>query len=114
MKVALFLDVDQTLTKNYIQKDFATMLDCVDDYEQIESDFQKNQDADEFGTRLISLFREKGFTSGFASENYRNVDRLPWTDRLLRLNLDIFLVSNGPSDVGCAMHTDPTWGFPLL
>jgi hypothetical protein len=39
MKVGLFLDVDNTLTKNYIQEEYAILLGCHKDYLDIESNF---------------------------------------------------------------------------
>ena len=40
MKIAIFLDVDKTITKNYIQEIYASELGMTEAYEKIEYDFQ--------------------------------------------------------------------------
>lgn len=97
MKVALFLDVDKTLTKNFIQEEYANLLSCKKDYQLIESNFQANQASVEFGERLIALFKEKKFDLGFATKHFEKIKLRSWADRLLKLKVDLFLVSNGPS-----------------
>ncbi len=56
MEVALFLDGDKKLTKNFIQEEYAKFLGCENECRDIESDFQKNEASVEFGEWLISLF----------------------------------------------------------
>jgi|GEM_PF-6451386 len=102
MKIALFLDVDKTLTKNYIQKDYATLLGCPEEYNTIEEQYQLDENAKQFGKSLISLFKKKGFTEFFARKHFNDIALLDWTDALLKLgseseSVDTFLVSNGPN-----------------
>ena len=55
MKVAIFLDVDNTLTVGYIQEHFAELLKCGDQYRKIENAFQNEEiSSAEFGNRLGS------------------------------------------------------------
>jgi phosphoserine phosphatase len=96
--VALFLDVDNTLTKGFIQEHYAKALGCADEYLAIEAEFQDGSiDAEAFGDRLIGLFRSKGFTEEVALEHASAMALQPWTHELLKLPLDIYLVSSGPS-----------------
>lgn len=97
MKIALFLDVDKTLTKRYIQEDYARLLGCSEEYEIIEGEFQRTQSSEKFGDELINLFKSYSFTSAYARKNFEQIQLLPWTDLLLKLPVTKFLVSNGPS-----------------
>jgi predicted nucleotide-binding protein/phosphoserine phosphatase len=98
MSVALFLDVDNTLTGGFIQERFAELLSCVDQYRSIERRFQIGElDAAAFGDELIALFNERGFTEAVAREHCRAIPLQPWANELLRLPLDRYLVSSGPS-----------------
>jgi len=98
MSVAIFLDVDNTLTKEYIQEEFSKLLDVHSEYQEIENDFQNEDiDSSEFGNRIIALFRSKGFNYDFAYSNYNKIPKQDYTDKLLSLPVDIFLVSSGPN-----------------
>jgi phosphoserine phosphatase len=101
MKVAIFLDVDKTITKRNIQESYAIALGVKDRYDEIEKDFQdKIIDATGFGDRLIPPFREKGFSKTRAEEFFHTVELRDGVDRLLALQkkgVDIFLVSSGPN-----------------
>jgi class 3 adenylate cyclase len=97
-KIGLFLDVDKTLTRNFIQQDYARALGCEQEYAQIESRFQQKEiTATGFGEELISLFRAKKFTQVRAKELFSTVVLQPWADELLRLPIEKHLVSSGPS-----------------
>ena len=62
MKVGLFLDVDKTLTKNFIQQEYAKLLGCENDYRYIESEFQNGKISSlEFGERIIDILVLPGF-----------------------------------------------------
>jgi phosphoserine phosphatase len=98
MKVALFLDVDKTLTRNYIQHDYARALECESEYCEIEKQFQTGAlSSQQFGERLIRLFASKGFNAEQAEALFKKVHLQPWADQLLRFKVDKYLVSSGPS-----------------
>jgi len=98
MKVALFLDVDRTLTKNYIQHVYAGRLGCEPEYLALEKQFQdKTLNSIQFGDEIIKLFASKGFNSSKSRELFEYVELQPWAEQLLRLDVDRFLVSSGPS-----------------
>jgi phosphoserine phosphatase/class 3 adenylate cyclase len=97
-KIGLFLDVDKTLTRNFIQQDYARALGCEQEYAQIESRYQQKEiTGTGFGEELISLFRSKNFTQVRAKELFSTVALQPWADELLRLPIEKNLVSSGPS-----------------
>lgn len=100
--IALFLDVDDTLTQELIQANYAREIGCYEEYEKIEQEFQSQAiTSTEFGEKLIALFAQKEFTDAHAKKYYDNIKKQPWTKDLLTLNegekVDIFLVSSGPS-----------------
>jgi phosphoserine phosphatase len=98
MKVALFLDVDRTLTREYIQHVYAKELGCEPAYETLEQQFQaKALSSKEFGDAIIKLFAAHKFTAERARKLFDKVELQPWTDELLRFDVDKFLVSSGPS-----------------
>ena len=99
MTIALFVDVDKTLTKNFIQQEFATALNCQSEYKALEDEFQSKQiTAIDFGRKIISLFASKNFKEHQAEEIFAKVELQDWTPRSLRLNhIDKFLVSSGPN-----------------
>jgi phosphoserine phosphatase len=97
MKIAVFLDVDRTLTQDYIQKDYAQELGCRAEYEKIEKQFQDKQiSSSQFGTQIIALFASKQLTEDRAEELFSCVVLQPWTDELFALEVDKYLVSSGP------------------
>lgn len=98
MNIALFLDVDWTLTKEYIQQVYARQIGCEDGYLEIERKFQNQQiSSAEFGQEIIELFAANGFTEQKAGEYFNKVELQPWTDELLKIDTDIYLVSSGPN-----------------
>lgn len=98
MRIAIFLDVDKTLTRDYIQKEYANALQCLAQYEVIEKEFQLKQiTSAQFGQRIISLFASKNFTEDKAEELLNHVALQPWADELLSLEIDKYLVSSGPN-----------------
>lgn len=98
MKIGLFLDVDKTLTKNFIQQEYAKLLDCEGEYLNVEKEFQDGKISSlEFGKKIISIFKNKKFTQNFAIEKFDNIELNDWTDKLLKMDVDIYLVSSGPS-----------------
>jgi phosphoserine phosphatase len=98
MRVAVFLDVDKTLTKDYIQSGYAKALGCENEYRAIESRFQSGAiDAEQFGVELCRLFASRHFTHGSAIDKFDCVELQSWADRLLTASIDRYLVSSGPS-----------------
>lgn len=99
MRIAVFLDVDNTLTTDFIQKQYARVLGCEGEYCKLEDDFQKQViDSVEFGKQIIKLFASKNFTELVARKHFKDVKLQVWTDELLKLQgIDKYLVSSGPS-----------------
>lgn len=98
MKIGLFLDVDKTLTKNFIQHEYAKLIGCEDRYRSIESEFQNKEiTSTQFGDKIIDVFKTKKFTKEFAVEHFEKVELTTWADRLLRMKIDKYLISSGPS-----------------
>lgn len=101
MKVALFLDVDKTLTINFIQNEYASALGCEAEYGAIEASFQDtNIGSKGFGEEIIKLFAKHNFNLDSASKFYDKIELQPHTHQLLLLakeGVHIYLVSSGPS-----------------
>jgi hypothetical protein len=100
IKFAVFLDVDLTLTEDYIQASFARALGCYDAYKQeLEDKLQRGEiGSEKFGQGLIKLFASKGFTLAKAKEIYSDIVVYPFAKKLFKLPyVDTFLVSSGPS-----------------
>ncbi len=54
MKIAVFLDVDRTLTRDYIQQEYARALECEPEYLEVETRLQSQEiTSTEFGERII-------------------------------------------------------------
>jgi len=98
MKIGLFVDVDRTITRNFIQQDVARALGCENEYRNLEEGFQNQTiSSDEFGEQLIAIFASKQFTRQKARDTYESVQLQPWAAELLQLKIDKYLVSSGPS-----------------
>jgi HAD superfamily phosphoserine phosphatase-like hydrolase len=101
VSIGLFLDVDCTLTQDYIQSGFAKLLKVHKAYANIERQYQANQiNSREFADRLIQLFNStKKFSEEFAKKNWHNIELAPWADELLRVQAPTatYLVSSGPN-----------------
>jgi phosphoserine phosphatase len=99
MNLAVFLDVDRTLTREYIQQGYAREIGCESEYRGIEAKLQSKQiDETRFGTELIALFASKQFSEARARELFGRIALQPWTHQLLSIEtVDKFLVSSGPS-----------------
>ncbi len=100
MRLALFLDVDKTLTQDYIQKEYSRALGCEAEYRALEEEFQGGRvDSPSFGKKIIDLFASKDFTEERASALYGQIRLQDWTPDLLKLlpAADIYLVSSGPN-----------------
>jgi phosphoserine phosphatase len=101
MKIALFLDVDKTLTKDFIQTVFAHELGVQDHYEKLEEDFQKGLvSSARFGAELVKLFASKNFTKAQADRLFDRVVLRDYVYDLFALQkkgVAIYLVSSGPN-----------------
>jgi phosphoserine phosphatase len=99
MRIAAFLDVDNTLTTDFIQKQFARGLGCEAEYSALEEQFQRQAiKSKTFGDEIIKLFASKGFTEEQANAHFNDIHLQPWTHELLTLpKIDKYLVSSGPS-----------------
>ena len=98
MKIAIFLDVDKTITRNNIQCDYSKALGCDTEYQGIEQQFQNGEiTSARFGERLIELFASKNFTRKTAASFFDRVALDPDANETLGLPVDVYLVSSGPS-----------------
>jgi phosphoserine phosphatase len=100
MKIALFLDVDITLTTDYIQDVFAKELGVGKAYLEIEREFQKTKNSEEFGSALSRLFAAHKFTKSKAYALYDKVHLRSYVGSVFALRkqgVDIYLVSSGPN-----------------
>jgi len=101
MQIAIFLDVDKTITKKNIQEVYAGELGVTEAYQQIEKAYQSKEiDSKTFGDRLIEIFAEKEFTKSKAEEFFDKVEFRLGVEKLFAFSergVDIFLVSSGPN-----------------
>jgi 2-hydroxy-3-keto-5-methylthiopentenyl-1-phosphate phosphatase len=99
LKLAVFLDVDLTLTEDYIQSYYAKDLGCYPQYQKLEDDLRDQKITSEiFGKELIKLFASKGFTLEKAKQVYYDVGLYPFAKKVLRMTtVDRYLVSTGPN-----------------
>src|ERR1700753_1792641 len=101
MKLAIFLDVDKTITNEYIQQVYATALGVEADYLKLEEAFQAGtKNSRTFGIELISLFASRGFSKAKAEEYFSRIVLRPWVEKLFELQLRgvaIYFVSSGPN-----------------
>jgi len=102
MKIALFLDVDKTLTREFIQQEYAVKLACEKEYKKIEDAFQQNAAqldySSTFGEKIVELFKQNKFRRDQARSFATEVRVYDWTPQLLRLpGVDVYLVSSGPN-----------------
>lgn len=99
MPIALFIDVDKTLTRKPIQEEFALALGCETQYYELERKYQAEAiSSGEFGTQIIRLFASKGFRRDQANEISNRIELQEWTPRILEMKgVEVFLVSSGPS-----------------
>lgn len=98
MKLAVFLDVDKTLTEDYIQRYYAEELGCKPQYEKLEDDLKHERiTSAEFGKGIIALFASKNLTEARAKQIAPKVVLRDWAKPLLRTKIDKYLVSSGPS-----------------
>jgi phosphoserine phosphatase len=101
LRIALFLDVDLTITEETIQDVYARELGVKAEYDKLENDYRlKTINSAQFGRKLIALFASKNFSRAKAEELFHKVDLKSWVDQLFTLQdrgVAIYLVSAGPS-----------------
>lgn len=99
MSVAMFLDVDQVLTKYSVQMQFAEKLKVADQLRDVEGKFRGRKATNtDFNEVLVPLFRQKGFTRDHAEKWFGGILLQPWAKNLLSVpNTTKYLVSSGPS-----------------
>lgn len=102
MTIGVFTDVDNTLTRSYIQHNFARLLKVEQAYLDLEEKYSKvgGLTSDEFGRNIIELFNSVAFTEEFSSENFAKVRLKASAEALLRMHgpsIKIYFVSAGPS-----------------
>src|SRR5438132_7728936 len=101
MTIGLFLDVDNTLTRGYIQKHYADMINVGQDYLEIEELYGKAKiPSEEFGDRIIDLFNRTIFNEQFARDNFSKIRLKDSVRPLLKVqsaSIKVYFVSAGPS-----------------
>jgi phosphoserine phosphatase len=111
MKTALFLDVDMTLTTDFIQHVYAKELGVEKEYQELENAFQLGLVANKekakngissavFGTRLSNLFAGRQFTRAKALEFFSKVKLRENVHPIFewqKKGIAIYLVSSGPN-----------------
>jgi phosphoserine phosphatase len=101
MTIGLFLDVDNTLTRGFIQHNYAKMIGVENDYLEIEQQYESNALTSEaFGDKLIELFNQTKFDSQFAKDNFGKIKLKDSAGPLLKcqsLSIRIYFVSAGPN-----------------
>jgi phosphoserine phosphatase len=101
MTIGLFLDVDNTLTRGFIQQCYARMVGVGDEHLEIESAYGSNNiSSDEFGEKIIELFNRTSFCEQFAYDNFTKIPLKDSADLLLKCRsptVEIYFVSSGPS-----------------
>lgn len=98
MKIALFIDIDGVITVEPINLQIARLLDVEDEVLEIEEEFRTGKMSNEaFNERLIPLFRGKKFSKAFMEEKFDEMQKRIHTEQLLKLPVEIYFVSSGPS-----------------
>lgn len=98
MTIGLFLDVDNTLTRDYIQRAVSLHFGFEEEYMRLEQRFSDGLSSDQFGVEMISLLNQHGGGKQLGEDEVWNiVDKQPHADRLLKLDVEKYLVSSGPS-----------------
>ena len=99
MRIGLFLDVDKVLTEEPINVHISKLLNVRDQFQQIEEAFTRTGNNDEFNRGLIPLFKAAGFNRDFIKDNFNVLTTNLRTnhERLLKLPIDTYLISSGPS-----------------
>lgn len=101
MTVGLFLDVDNTLTRGFIQHSFARMVGVEPEYLEIERQYGSDEiSSEDFGQNIIELLNRTQFNEKFALDNFLKIPLKDSAGPLLRCRsplIEIYFVSSGPS-----------------
>jgi phosphoserine phosphatase len=101
MSIGLFLDVDNTLTKGFIQQHFAKMVGVEEEYLEIEKKYELSEiTSDSFGSEIIELFNRTKFDEQFARDNFLTMPLKDSAAKMLKLrsnSIELYFVSSGPS-----------------
>jgi phosphoserine phosphatase len=102
MRIGLFVDIDNTLTRGYVQEYFAKALGVGPRYQDLERLFQEGElNEDQFGSVIVALFSSNGLTLQRAMDIARMVPLRQYAPDVLslpdRAPVDVHLVSSGPS-----------------
>jgi phosphoserine phosphatase len=100
-KIALFLDVDLTITEETIQSVYARELGVKEKLNELEQEFQlKRITSAAFGKALIVLFAKQNFSKEKAEALFDKVELKNGVDKLFSLQdrgVVIYLISSGPN-----------------
>jgi phosphoserine phosphatase len=102
MKIALFVDVDLTLTVDHIQAGIAKHLGCLNEYAAIERQLQDGTiDSEGFGYKIVKLFRERNLRRGQIEKIFKSHDHIVLREGAKQLltipGVDVYIVSTGPN-----------------
>lgn len=101
MTIGLFLDVDNTLTKGFIQHYYAKMVCVEEEYKQLEESYESDRiTSEQFGDSMIKLFNQTQFSKDYAAERWHEIKLKEHAEPLLQSQsstIKIYLVSSGPS-----------------
>lgn len=97
MRTTLFVDVDGVLTLEPANMQMARRLGVENELEVLETGFAEGAvPTDEFGDRLVELFRRQKLTRAMAEELFLSIRLRVGAERLLR-RPGVYLVSSGPN-----------------
>ena len=100
MKIGIFLDIDGVCTQEAANLQYARLLGVEQQELRLERDFNSGKlCTEQFGDRLVRLFRSNNFTHKWAVRNFANIRFKLDYDALLSLfpANDVYIVSSSPS-----------------
>lgn len=100
MKVGVFLDIDGVCTQEAANLQYARLLGVEQQELKLERDFNsKKLSTEQFGDKLVHLFRSKKFTQKWAIQNFANIRFKLDYETLLSLfpEKDVYIVSSSPN-----------------
>src|SRR2546430_10509006 len=98
MNTGVFLDVDECLTTEPINMQFARIFGIEDEHHRLEERYRDEQlTNEEFNKDFIPLFRRVEFSQRFVTDHFDHIRLRAGHERLLRRSDPPFLVTSGPS-----------------
>lgn len=100
MKVGVFFDIDGVCTLEAANLQYARLLGVEKQEQKLERDFNsKKLSTEEFGEKLVHLFRSRKLTYKWASQNFAKIRFKLYYDALLSLfpEKDVYIVSSSPN-----------------